>query len=265
MDKIFHKDTLEGLESTGVWTFWKKILFPLVGFISMVGGLLYVLYFAEGSSSPSSIVTIKAQCGPMKVKPHNPGGKLVPHTDKLVYECLQKDKIVEPTQETLLSGPEEPLEIPTEKMEISSYKPLTSQPPTLSLKKEKPLEKTLSPIPPLEKPKELENSKEAVATQFSAPLPSLKKNESNIRKTWYLQVGSFKTKKEAEREKISLISDIKSLRKPIKILPEAQKGKRKETLQILLLGPFLKEEEAQKAYFYLKKRKIQSTIKPYKE
>jgi cell division septation protein DedD len=47
-------------------------------------------------TSPGAIPLIKAETGPIKVKPQNPGGLEVPHKDKAIYERFETHRKVVP-------------------------------------------------------------------------------------------------------------------------------------------------------------------------
>jgi hypothetical protein len=85
-----------------------RLILPVVGLGAMLGLLTYILYFADDPSTPQLIPVIKAESGPVRIKPQNPGGQAVPHQDKLVYTRLGNNPVVEPTA-TLLPPAEDPM------------------------------------------------------------------------------------------------------------------------------------------------------------
>jgi hypothetical protein len=233
--------------------FLKRLIFPFIGFIGMVIGLLYILYFAEGPSSPSSIPLIRAECGPFRIKPTNPGGKSVPHKDKLVYECIQRGKAPLPSPDSLLPGPEEPLALPSSPALLSSeYTPPLPAPvplpeaPQIQAEKEKSsslqtpkILKTVAPVIQKEKKRE--------------PVP--------LKKIWRIQVAFLKTKGEAEKEihRLSpLLKDWGGRFKP-SLSQKIEVGPKGPSYRVFL-GPFPSLQETQKICDKLKMKKIRCSI-----
>jgi hypothetical protein len=74
------------------------------------GGLWFVytqgLRHSAGPASPSEVPLVRADAGPIKVKPANPGGMPVPDRDMLIYGQQQ------PEVEHLLPPPEQPMARP---------------------------------------------------------------------------------------------------------------------------------------------------------
>jgi hypothetical protein len=85
-----------------------RLILPVIGLGAMLGLLTYILYFADDPSTPQLIPVIKAESGPVRIKPQNPGGQAIPHQDKLVYTRLGNNPVVEPTA-TLLPPAEDPM------------------------------------------------------------------------------------------------------------------------------------------------------------
>ncbi len=239
----------------------------LVTSLAMLGGLLYILYFAEGPSSPSSIPIIRAQCGPIRVKPENPGGRSVPHKDKLVYTCIQKEQPASPKQENFLEGPEEPLDLPAEK-EIKSPIYTPPSPSSLSLKETPKLISRESSLGAPSVPGEKEKRKTSLSGE-----PSLKKDKAVsagltlnpkevLKKRWYIQFSPFKTKGEAEKEKryLTPLLNIFKGKFPLFIAKGERKG-RQGPVYSLTLGPFSKVSEMKEVWQKLKNRRIYCTIK----
>jgi hypothetical protein len=81
----------------------KKIFFIWLIFIGIFFGAYYFWYEKE-----VQIVTIEPEAGPIKVRPEEPGGIVIPNTDSLIYnqEIFNKKRI------QLLPDPEEPINIP---------------------------------------------------------------------------------------------------------------------------------------------------------
>ena len=76
------------------------------------------------------IPLIRANLGPVKVRPENPGGMQVPDQDKLVYDRMRGDE-KPPEVERLLARPEPPLPPPTATPPAPAEKAATA-PPSLT-------------------------------------------------------------------------------------------------------------------------------------
>ncbi len=93
---------------------WLRILLLLIvlgggayGYVHFGGKMPAMLGSTEGEPP-----VIKADAGPVKVKPENPGGAEIPDRDKLVYQRLSGTPATEPKIERLLPAPEAPLPPP---------------------------------------------------------------------------------------------------------------------------------------------------------
>ncbi len=84
----------------------------IVAAIAVAGGIgAFALSFGGGDET-SGPALVKADDGPVKVKPKDPGGKTVPNEDKKVYERVAGSEQAEtPTQEKLISTKEEPVDV----------------------------------------------------------------------------------------------------------------------------------------------------------
>ncbi len=84
----------------------------IVAAIAVAGGIgAFALSFGSGDETAAPAV-VKADDGPVKVKPKDPGGKTVPNEDKAVYERVAAPSESEtPTQEKLISTEEEPVDV----------------------------------------------------------------------------------------------------------------------------------------------------------
>ena len=79
--------------------------------VSALGGLGWMAYERITAVDPSAPRLIRADDGPIKIRPEDPGGMAVPDQDKLIYQTLNGG-LVEETVERLLPPPEEPLPPP---------------------------------------------------------------------------------------------------------------------------------------------------------
>ncbi|WP_370195512.1 MULTISPECIES: SPOR domain-containing protein [Aurantimonas] len=84
--------------------------------IALLGGV--GAYYASGSggvAGSDEVLIVRADPEPVKVAPKDPGGRAVPNQNKAVYERVQSaDADIKPSQTTLLSAAEEPLELPSQ-------------------------------------------------------------------------------------------------------------------------------------------------------
>lgn len=81
--------------------------------LGVFAGIIWYAY-SQGTRAGSETVApiLRAETGPTKVRPEQPGGLQVPHQDKLVYDRLNPGAATEPGVERLLPPPELPLERP---------------------------------------------------------------------------------------------------------------------------------------------------------
>ncbi|MCV3243497.1 SPOR domain-containing protein [Mesorhizobium sp. ZC-5] len=82
----------------------------IVGGVVLIGGIgAYALSGGNGSGTPA---LVRADTDPVKVRPENPGGTSVPNQDNKVFQTMNgKDTTGAPTQEKLISGMEEPVDM----------------------------------------------------------------------------------------------------------------------------------------------------------
>jgi len=86
----------------------RKKLLVSVCIGSLIVGM-FLLYFFRVSSE-KEVITLLPDESEIKVKPRDPGGLVIPHSDSLVYEKLNVDR-QKPSQVHILPDPEEPVEI----------------------------------------------------------------------------------------------------------------------------------------------------------
>lgn len=107
-DPAFTPDTERVPKWRNRWLAGAVALAALGGFAGIVW-YAYDLGIRAGSESVAPL--IKAEEGPAKIRPEEPGGMEVPYQDKLVYDRLAPDQ-AEPPAERLLPPPEAPLPPP---------------------------------------------------------------------------------------------------------------------------------------------------------
>ncbi len=84
----------------------------LLAGVALFGGGLYYAFSGNGlTSSTDGPVLVKADPEPVKIAPENTGGKAVPDQDKAVYDKVDGGQAALPSQGTLVSESEEPVDI----------------------------------------------------------------------------------------------------------------------------------------------------------
>ncbi|TIO50705.1 MAG: SPOR domain-containing protein [Mesorhizobium sp.] len=85
-----------------------------VGAVVIAGGLGALAFSFGGKGGSEAPVIVKADNSPIKVKPENPGGAVVPNQDSKVYDAVAKGgaaKPAEPVQQKLVTNTEEPIDV----------------------------------------------------------------------------------------------------------------------------------------------------------
>ncbi|MBZ9760268.1 SPOR domain-containing protein [Mesorhizobium sp. CA8] len=87
----------------------------LVGVVVVFGGLGALAFSFGGKGGSEAPVIVKADNSPIKVKPENPGGTVVPNQDNKVYDAVAKGggaaKSAEPVQQKLVNTTEQPVDL----------------------------------------------------------------------------------------------------------------------------------------------------------
>ncbi|WP_292580309.1 SPOR domain-containing protein, partial [Mesorhizobium sp.] len=87
----------------------------LVGAVVVLGGLGALAVSFGGKGGSEAPVIVKADNSPIKVKPENPGGTVVPNQDSKVYDAVAKGgsaaKPTEPVQQKLVNTTEQPVDL----------------------------------------------------------------------------------------------------------------------------------------------------------
>lgn len=99
------------------------LLGGVVAGLVAVGGIA-VYAFSGGSSSDGPSI-LRADADPMKVRPENPGGTVVPNQDNVVYDRVGSGQpLASPTQERLITTNEQPVDLAAE--EEAPYEDLSA-------------------------------------------------------------------------------------------------------------------------------------------
>ncbi len=92
------------LRKPGTW------LAVLIGTVTLAGGAgLYAM--GGGSMGDGTPALVKADASPLKVRPTNPGGVVVPNQDSTVYDRVAGGSLNEAEQPKLLANTEEPVDL----------------------------------------------------------------------------------------------------------------------------------------------------------
>lgn len=99
-----------GVEGTGNS---RRRAWLVAGFLAIiaVGGGIGAFALSPGGGDTGSPALVKADEGPVKVKPENPGGTKVPNQDGEVYRRVAGKDTEAPTQAKLVSSAEEPVDL----------------------------------------------------------------------------------------------------------------------------------------------------------
>jgi cell division protein FtsN len=182
----------------------KKRLLPFLIFLVLCAFAAVVWYaYQQGNKGGIGEGTplIKAEEGPIKIRPDQPGGMEIPHQDKMVYDELE-GKEQKPAVEKLLPPPEQPKlpEIKDQSAAAATEAPKTVEAlPMLDAKDVRELPK--AEMKPAVKPAEVKEEKKKVEA----------KKPVETKGAYSLQLASLKDKAAAEKEKDRLVSKNKDL------------------------------------------------------
>ncbi len=127
-------------------SFWSSI--AVVAAIAAFGGVIWYAYHSGKDANRSGVPPlVKADTGPVKVKPENPGGQEIPFQDSTVYDHLDKNGQKQ-VVEKLLPPPEEPVTRPQPAPPAADAPPAavaTQPPPSLPPSTQQPAVQPLAP------------------------------------------------------------------------------------------------------------------------
>ncbi len=88
------------------------LIAALVGGVALLGAIGAFAFSFGGGSDGDAPALVRAEDGPVKVKPENPGGTTVPNQDNKVYQTVAGEGTADaPQQETLVTTAEEPVDV----------------------------------------------------------------------------------------------------------------------------------------------------------
>ena len=223
----------------------RSVKFLLAFLVALAMGAAWFVWGAElFGSKTKPVPLIKAEAGPIKMRPDRPGGLDVPNRDKLIYERLEKDP-PKSTTETLLSRPEVPL-------------PPSPKPPAPSATKAPPA------APPLPKPGQRKPGRAATAAikppALASPPPPPPTSSSDqadaLAGSFLIQIAALRSAEAARQEWLRLRNKHKDVLGGLKlVLVRADLGAKGIYFR-LRAGPFRTRETAKSACLSLAERKI---------
>jgi hypothetical protein len=84
----------------------------VVGAVAVIGGVGALAFSSGGKGGSGAPVLVKADNQPIKVKPENPGGTVIPNQDNKVYDVVAHGaKPTVPEQKNLVADAEEPVDV----------------------------------------------------------------------------------------------------------------------------------------------------------
>lgn len=212
------------------------IIFGLIALAALLA--LLVWYATKGGEPEGPVPIIEPDGMPYKVSPDDPGGRDVPHQDKMVYGALSGNE--EPQVEHLLDPPEEPMDraaledmlgVPEEPEPAEDQQTAQAQMDEFA---EQPV--TVEEEPAREGKPEPQPEPEPEPEPKVEPKPEPKPAPS-IADSWRLQLGAFSTKAKAEQAWADKAKSSQSLYG--KFSPHIAKGTSGgKTIWRLRFGPF---------------------------
>ncbi len=222
----------------------------LLAGIALAGLAALVWYVYEQTGGPGDAVRelplIKAEEGPVKRRPEDPGGMAVPNQDKLVYELGTGESEGE-TFERLLPPPEEPLPPPVPP-EPEAQPETPPEPPA-------PKAEPAPPPEPAPAPKPAESKAPATAP----PPPA--EEEKAAAGPHLVQLASFRKISEADGAWRRLVKSNRDLLGAFTARVErADLGDGKGVYFRLRVGPFARHAEAEALCAKLKAREVDCLV-----
>ncbi len=239
MDKIPNLDIQELEEKH--FSSMKLHLIALVIFIGILVVVLVCFFFAGNADEENAeIVTIAATSTPVKVKPEQPGGMVIPDQDKLVYNRIRANEV--PTKiEHLFPEPEKPV-LPE----------IVIETPVLDTKEVPPsVQPVVEEVPPTPK-------KEVIPLPKKIEQPASKKvpaKTSAKKEEWRAQLLSSSNKQSVEKAWPTILKKNKALLSNMSYDIVSAKIPGKGTFYRLQVGQFATRDMAAGLCAKLKARK----------
>jgi cell division septation protein DedD len=188
------------------------LLFLLaLGLLSLV--LLRAYKAAQEAAIVAEVPLLRADAGPIRRRPEDPGGMTVPHREMLVYEAIEGGT-VEHVVERLLPPPEEPLPRPSPPEPVITpaldAAPPAPEPPVAPAAEPSPELAAAPPPPPAPEPAAEAVDPIETALSLAADGP----DDPNV--GFRVQLGAFRSAEEAAAGWLSASSKAPELLAPIR-------------------------------------------------
>ncbi len=232
--------------------------------LAAAGGVGWLVYERTTAGDPAAPPLIRADDGPVKIRPKDPGGMAVPDQDKLIYQTLNGG-VVEETVERLLPPPEEPLPPPEppETPEVVEEPPAAAEPAVQ--------DSAIPPLPPAEidQPAEVPAVVEApspapepvVEAPKEAPKEPAAPTPTAADGPYMVQLASFRSIDDADTAWRRAVKKNGDLLSPHTARVErADLGGELGIYYRLRLGPFVNREEAKSLCAKLKSRSVDCIV-----
>ncbi len=248
-----------------------KLFFVLV-LLTVTGGGIVWYFFGDRlyGGGEGGIPLVRAEEGPVKVRPENPGGMNVPDRDKLIYDRMQ-GMDAKPPVERLLPPPEAPLPPPKAGMEATTEagqrQPAASRAAAKAKKPSPPapavptIEEVLAvkpPSPPPLVPGGGEKAKpEIKAKPAASPASAEPAGSVEPKAVFRVQLAAVRTMERAQREWTRLRKEHSDLLEKFELsVTKADLGPGKGLFYRLRAGPLASKAAARDLCAKLAKRKV---------
>lgn len=240
--------------------------------LAAAGGVGWLIYERTTAGDPAAPPLIRADDGPVKIRPKDPGGMAVPDQDKLIYQTLDGG-VVEETVERLLPPPEEPLP-PPEPPETPEPEMVEEPPPAAEPAVQ---DSAIPPLPPaeIESPAEIDQPAEVpavVEAPSATPEPVVEAPKEAPKEPaapapavadgpYMVQLASFRSIDDADtawRRAVKKNGDLLSPHTARVV--RADLGGDMGIYYRLRLGPFVNREEAKSLCAKLKSRSVDCIV-----
>ena len=235
------------------------------------GGWVAMEAWGPGGGEPE-IPLVRAQAGPVKVRPESPGGMNIPNRDKLVYGRMQGNEEI-PLVERLLPEPEQPLPPPA-KPEAAKTQPAPEESAALAevppesepeAAPEPPVVAKPQSMTPAAAPSPVPTPAEVLAAkppQAAPPAAEIKKPEPN-KADYKVQLAAIRSPQLAQQEWKRLRSKHTALLGRLELsVSRADLGPAKGVFFRLRAGPLPDETAARTLCAKLAQRKVGCLVVP---
>ncbi|PSJ58605.1 SPOR domain-containing protein [Pseudaminobacter soli (ex Li et al. 2025)] len=110
------------------------LIAAIIGGVVVLGGV-GAFALSRGGVGSGAPAIIKADDGPVKVRPENPGGTAVPNQDNKVYETVARTPSSEPTQQKLVTTAETPVDMTAQEAPLDDEETIVGSDETMPMGK----------------------------------------------------------------------------------------------------------------------------------